>query len=185
MAKERDRRYPSASDFNDDLGRYLKGEPVAAGPPSFRYRSSRYLRRHRTGVTIAAGLFIVVLGYLALVLWDNAQIRKAQVQTELARAEAEARAEEAEAINKFINNSLQAVRPSMETGKGRAVTMLDWLDVASSGVNAELKNQPAVEAEIQTTLGYTYLELGAYQEAEDNVACKRKHSRLDHTRSKQ
>ena len=170
MSKERDRRYASASDFSDDLGRYLAGEAVAAGPPSFSYRSSRYLRRHRTGVTITAAAFLVIIGYLALVLWDNAQIRKAQVLAELARAEAVERANEAEAINAFINETLAASRPSTKDGLGRELLVRDWLDSTSEKVGEVFKEQPAVEAELQTTLGYSYLALGRHEQARNHLA---------------
>ena len=169
MAKERDRRYASASDFSDDLGRYLEGRPVEAGPPSFRYRSSRYLRRHRTGVTIAAASCLVILGYLSLVLWDNAQIRKAQVLAEQARTEAVARAEEAEAINDFLNQSLAAARPSTKDGMGRELLVRDWLDITSEQVEEVFAEKPGVEAELQTTLGYSYLALGRHEQAWDHL----------------
>lgn len=170
MSKERDRRYASASDFSDDLGRYLAGEAVAAGPPSFSYRSSRYLRRHRTGVSITAAAFLVIIGYLALVLWDNAQIRKAQVLAELARAEAVERADEAEAINAFLNETLAASRPSTKDGLGRELLVRDWLDSTSEKVGEVFKKQPAVEAELQTTLGYSYLALGRNEQARNHLA---------------
>jgi tetratricopeptide (TPR) repeat protein len=40
------RRYRSAGEFADDLRRYLQRRPVLATPPSWRYRSQRFLHRH-------------------------------------------------------------------------------------------------------------------------------------------
>ena len=54
MAKERDRRYASAADLGADLRRFLRDEPVEASPPSAAYRISKFVRRHRVGVTAGA-----------------------------------------------------------------------------------------------------------------------------------
>jgi len=60
LEKDRKRRYASASDLAEDIGRYLRNEPVAAQPPSASYRARKYLRRHRLGVAMAgAGLLLL------------------------------------------------------------------------------------------------------------------------------
>ncbi len=61
MAKDRTRRYDSASALADDVSRYLRQEPVLAGPPSSLYRAKKLFQRNRAMVT-AAGL--AVLGVL-------------------------------------------------------------------------------------------------------------------------
>jgi len=45
MAKDRTQRYASASELAADVTRYLKQEPVVAGPPSATYRLRKYVRR--------------------------------------------------------------------------------------------------------------------------------------------
>ena len=42
LEKDRNRRYATANDLARDLGRYLAGEPVEAGPPSAVYRLRKY-----------------------------------------------------------------------------------------------------------------------------------------------
>jgi len=66
LEKDRARRYASASELAADIGRYLRHEPVTAHPPSIAYRSSKYLRRHRLGLAVAA---IAVLVTLLMVTW--------------------------------------------------------------------------------------------------------------------
>jgi len=61
MAKEPERRYPSARDFALDLERFLKGEAVVARPSSILYRIQRRVRRHR-GAVIAAVSVILAIG---------------------------------------------------------------------------------------------------------------------------
>ncbi len=63
LAKERDRRYDSASALADDVERALRHEPVVAGPPSWSYRARTFVRRHRVGVGVTAAVAAaVVLG---------------------------------------------------------------------------------------------------------------------------
>ncbi len=59
LEKERERRYPSASELAAEIDRYLAGEPIQAGPPSVRYRLGKFVRRHR--LEVAAGLLLVTV----------------------------------------------------------------------------------------------------------------------------
>lgn len=88
MDKERERRYPSPRDLSDDIGRYLEGRPVLAGPPTLTYRAAKFIRRHRIAVTTViiilslSGSFLGALGYQWMAF--NASIRLKN--TELTRA---------------------------------------------------------------------------------------------------
>jgi len=62
LAKDRTRRYESAGAFAADIERYLRCEPVSAGPPNTAYRVGKFLKRHR----VAAGVTSVVLAALVL-----------------------------------------------------------------------------------------------------------------------
>ena len=54
LEKDRGRRYESAAALADDVQRFLNHEPVAAGPPTLRYRAAKFVRRNRGAVTAAA-----------------------------------------------------------------------------------------------------------------------------------
>ena len=169
IAKERDRRYASANDMADDLHRYLSNQPVDAGPPSFWYRSSRFVRRHRTAVAVGLIFFLALSGFIALILWDNARVHAAE-QIAIARAE-EAERERAvtQAINTFLNDDLLASAiPSVEQGQGREVSMRTVVDLASTKIGGQFPDQPLVEADIRSTLGRTYMALGILDSAEEH-----------------
>ncbi|HEX5051571.1 MAG TPA: SUMF1/EgtB/PvdO family nonheme iron enzyme [Planctomycetota bacterium] len=66
LARDRDRRYRSAAEFGDDLRRFLRHEPVSAGPPSWLYVTRKFLRRHRLlAAASAAVLLSLAIGLVA------------------------------------------------------------------------------------------------------------------------
>jgi serine/threonine protein kinase/tetratricopeptide (TPR) repeat protein len=67
LEKDRDRRYPTMSDFADDLERYLKGEPIRARPPGPITRSWKWSKRHPARSTAIVAVILVALG---LGLWQ-------------------------------------------------------------------------------------------------------------------
>jgi non-specific serine/threonine protein kinase/serine/threonine-protein kinase len=79
LQKEPSRRYASAVELSDDLGRYLEGRPLLARPDTMGYRASKFVRRHRVGVTASA---VAVLGLVAgtVVAWRQASIAEANRQ---------------------------------------------------------------------------------------------------------
>lgn len=70
MDKERARRYETASALADDIRRFLRSEPVSAGPPSVSYRIKKFARRHRLGVTIAAGVAAALMTSAVVTAWQ-------------------------------------------------------------------------------------------------------------------
>ena len=83
-------RYRSVEAFRDDLNRYLKHEPIAARPDSFRYRAGKFVRRNRVAASLAALAAALLMAGVAGIL---IQTRAARVQADfalrqLARAEA-------------------------------------------------------------------------------------------------
>src|SRR5215467_7561880 len=64
MEKDRRRRYNSATEFGDDVGRYLNNEPVIASPPSRLYRMKKFVSKNRLMVGgVAAVLVALCLGF--------------------------------------------------------------------------------------------------------------------------
>ncbi len=58
LDKERSRRYQTASAFAADILRYLHDEPVEACPPSAWYWLSKFARRHKTAMAVAAAVLL-------------------------------------------------------------------------------------------------------------------------------
>ena len=61
LRKEPSRRYGSAQQLGEDIGRHLDGRPVIAAPDSWAYRTSKFVRR-RWAMVAATAAVIVALG---------------------------------------------------------------------------------------------------------------------------
>ena len=76
LDKDRSRRYQTANAFAEDIQRYLQQKPVQAGPPTFRYRLRKMLKRNRILATASALVFLsLMLGAIATT-WGWLESRK-------------------------------------------------------------------------------------------------------------
>jgi hypothetical protein len=102
MAREPCKRYADAAAMGEDLRRFLSGRLVAAHHYSPRERLVRYIRRHRTilSVVALAVAALAVVGTLSLrrIVADRDRIASARATAEDRRAEAEARSRELRAL---------------------------------------------------------------------------------------
>ena len=82
LEKDRTRRYETVNALTRDLERYLAGEPVEAAPPSVTYRMSKFVRKHRTMLTVAAAFAALLVAGIAVSTIEarRAQRRFAQVR---------------------------------------------------------------------------------------------------------
>ena len=89
IEKDRNRRYSSVEELAVDLERHARNEPVLAGPPSWSYRTGRFVRRHRLAVALTASLFVAMLVFGSAMAWlarENARERdRANEEAEIAR----------------------------------------------------------------------------------------------------
>jgi serine/threonine-protein kinase len=118
LAKERERRYASARELAEDLGRWLAGEPVRAQPPSLGYRAAKFARRRRGILVLSAASVMalaVALGFAASERAQRSASRQAlalsaQVESVLADAQMHARQSEIEAASDRLAEGIAACR---------------------------------------------------------------------------
>ncbi len=61
LEKNPEHRYKSAEALADDLGRWLRNEPVQAQATNWRYRAGKFIRRNRRAIAGGVGLLLMLL----------------------------------------------------------------------------------------------------------------------------
>lgn len=151
-AREPARRYAGVADLAADLRRYLDHEPVSAQPPTVSYRVSKFVRRHRGGVTAAALMAVVLIGSSAVTAW---QARAAALDERRANS-----------VKDFVASLFRGVDPNA-LGVARPRTAVEILQQAARRVDGELAGQPQIQDELRTIIARSYLGLYEAQLAED------------------
>jgi len=88
LEKERSRRYGSASELAEDVGRYLRSEPVGARRAGAAYRLSKYVRRNRTAAALAALAFVASIGFSLVIARQLRDTRASLAAALIGRAQA-------------------------------------------------------------------------------------------------
>jgi len=154
MAKDRTQRYASASEVAADILRYLRHEPVIAGPLSTMYRLRKYMRRHKVGVAAAA---LVVLAMIIGITGTTIGLVKAVKAEKKAREEAQT----AQQISDFLVDLFQVSDPS--EARGNTITAREILDKGAEKIDKDLQDQPRIQARLMETMGNVYRSLGLYK----------------------
>src|SRR6266699_2331407 len=158
LEKDRNRRYETANGLALDVKRFLANETISARPPARLYKLKKLVLRNRflfAGIGVIAALLVVSLVVV------SASLAKAKA----GKTTAETEAVKSWQITQFLEEMLQGVGPS--AALGRDTTMLrEILDRTAARVGQQMRNQPAVEAELRGLLGQLYLEIGNYDQAE-------------------
>lgn len=150
LEKDRARRYATPSELAADLGRYLRNEPIIARPASMAYRARKYARRHRVGVTVAAGVALLLV---AATISQTVELRR--IRRERDRADR---------VTKFMINMFKVSNPS--EARGNDVRAREIVDKASNDIETGLKQDPDLQAQMMYTMGVVYESLGLYSKAE-------------------
>jgi tetratricopeptide (TPR) repeat protein len=168
LEKERDRRYQSALEFQQDIRRFLNAEAITARPPSVHYQLRVFARRHKAVTTSVATIMAILIGATAVSTLSLVRARRAEESALIEAGRARREAARSAEIARFTTDMLQGVKPSVALG--RDTTMLrEILDATAERVGKELAHEPELEATIRVTLGNTYRELGLFGPAKENL----------------
>jgi eukaryotic-like serine/threonine-protein kinase len=153
LERERARRYGTPAELADDLGRYLRNEPVIARPASLVYRTKKYVQRHKFGVAVAATAATLLIGFGVMQAIELRRITRER--------------DRADRITKFMTGMFKVSNPS--EARGNAVTAREILDKSSKDIDAGLRKDPELQAQLMETMAQTYTGLGLYGRAQDLV----------------
>jgi serine/threonine-protein kinase len=142
------RRYASAAELADDLGRHLRGEPIRARPAGAARRFAKLVLRHRTASALTAAAAITIVTLVAY------HTRALERERNVARLEAA----NASAIASFLTELFQGANP-IQTG-GATLTARDLLDRGEARLVEEEALEPVVRARLLTTMSLAREALG-------------------------
>ncbi len=157
LRKEPQRRYASVEQFAEDIRRHLAGLPVIAAKDSWKYRTGKFVRRHRAGI-IAAGLALV-----ALIVGVGLILREAHI----ARVERERADQRFNDVRKLANSLIFELHDSIVDLPGstparkllvtRALEYLDSLARQAKGDTSLQRELATAYERVGDVLGYNYL----------------------------
>lgn len=155
LEKDRARRYQTALALAEDLERFLRGEPVVAGPPGVAYRASKFLWRHRVLAGTAATVALLTLAFVAVLSVALVRERAATERAERAAAS------ERGMRTYLLDGIVSAARPER---LGKDVTVVDAV-LASIDDRARYLGDDPLSAAVQSQLAIVLSRAGRDGEA--------------------
>jgi len=150
LEKDPSRRYATVSEFSADIGRCLSHEPVLARPASAAYRARKYVRRHPVGVSVAAGLVLLLAGFAGTQAFELRRITRER--------------DRANRVTGFMEGMFKVSNPS--EARGNSITAREVLDKASKDIDAGLAQDPELQAQMMHVMGDVYRDLGLFPRAQ-------------------
>jgi serine/threonine protein kinase len=176
LRDEPERRYVSAGQLGEEVGRFLEGRPVLAQPDTVTYRVRTFLRRHRVGVAAAAAL---VCSLTAFGIVSALQARALAEQGRIARDERD----KAERIVSVLVELFEATNPAIRPD-GDRMTIGEFLQGAEARALVQLRQTPVVRAKLQQVFGQINYTRGQFEPArialEEALAAERRLLGPDH-----
>ncbi|MFO0829352.1 MAG: serine/threonine-protein kinase [Phycisphaerales bacterium] len=159
LEKDPSRRYPDATEFAEDVNRYLRDEPISARPPTTMYQLRKFARRNRAVVGGVMAAFVMLI--LGLVGTSIGFVRALE-QTRVAQAE-KARADRrfdqvrklANAFVYDVHDKIVDLPGSTEARKSIVSTALSYLD--------SLATEAGDDHQLALDLSEAYLKVGQAQ----------------------
>ena len=174
MAKEPELRYGSAREMAEDLGRFLRDEPILARPPSLKDQALCWKRRHRQ-VFRAAGT-LVLLGMIGVIgasakLWQEMrQTQRALLMQSVQRQRAEKNLDLAmKALDEAYLQMAESTAVREALGADEASALLRRTLEFYERFTRENSNTPEVHqlnAQAHARAGDIHAELGEVEAAE-------------------
>lgn len=162
MAKMPCHRYASVSGLKADVESYLNGRPIVARPPTLRYRSLKFIRRHRALVTASVLVILSLLVGLitsTLLYLDSLQHKRELLATNRQLEESNQNYRD---LSRLMFKTIDAAGPSHA---GAETPLFDWLQNAAPYIDQAGEQESYLNARFQYRYGKTTLALGQYDRA--------------------
>jgi eukaryotic-like serine/threonine-protein kinase len=102
LQKDRNQRYETANGLALDIARYLRGDAPEKAPPKWSYQLSKFARKHKKTVAMAAVIAVILAGATVVSTWQAIRAMRAE---EAQRKESQF----AKTLNDFLLMDLLAI----------------------------------------------------------------------------
>jgi eukaryotic-like serine/threonine-protein kinase len=145
LRKEPERRYRTAHELSEDLRLHLEGLPVAARADTIRYRTGKFVRRHRTGVAAAV---LVTASLVGGIVSTTRQARLAERRFDEAR--------------RLIHTLIFDLQPKMSAVPGTTALRKDLIESTLTYLEA-LARDAGDDPALLRELAASYVQLARVQ----------------------
>jgi eukaryotic-like serine/threonine-protein kinase len=150
LRKEPARRYGSASQLSRDLENHLHSLPVLARADTLSYRTRKFVRRHRVGVSAAAMVVLLVAAFIVSLIVQRRRIAEERDKAQYSLG--------------FLLDTLREADPYHS--KGEHLTADEITTQGARKISRDLSRHPDVQAALMDTIGEIERGLGRYDRAE-------------------
>jgi eukaryotic-like serine/threonine-protein kinase len=154
LRKSTSERYVTVGALAADLHAHLTHEVVSARPDSVRYRTGRFLRRHRLAAVAAAVLVSSLAAGLGATAWQYARARRETTR--------------AQAVTDFLVQLFQASAQTVVTTD--RITAREILEQGVKRLDVELADQPSTRASLLAVMGRVHNHMSLHAQAADLLA---------------
>lgn len=152
LSKEPERRYASVDQLSADLRRHLEGLPVRARKDTAAYRTAKFVRRHKLGVTAAVLVGVALIAATVATAW---QAQEARLEKGLADQRFEQVRKLAHAVLFDYHDKIATLPGSTKVREELVKDSLSYLD--------GLAQQAGTNKDLQRELAAAYLKVGDVQ----------------------
>ena len=152
LKKEPERRYASAEHFAEDIRRHLESLPVKARADTFRYRASKFIGRHKTGVLVASCVAAILAALMIGIVWE-AHVARVQ------RARAERRFQD---VRSLANSLIFDVHDSIQDLPGATAARKTIVDKGLHYLDS-LEQESQGDPSLRLELASAYKRIGDVQ----------------------
>ncbi len=149
IRKEPQGRYSSAEFFAEDISRHLNNLPVMARKDSLRYRTSKFVRRHKASVAAAGTAIAAILVALGLVAHEAGVALEQQRRAE----------QRFNDVRKLANSLIFEIHDSVQTLPGATVSRKLILERAREYLD-DLAKEATGDTRLQRELAAAYERVG-------------------------
>ncbi|MCB1552714.1 MAG: serine/threonine protein kinase [Xanthomonadales bacterium] len=151
LREEPERRYRSAADLAADIERWQHGLQVQAMPDTVRYRSRKWLRRHRWGVSVAA---VAVVATAFFIVQLQSSLQRALV----AEQEAQQKARTAQAVADLMTDLFSGADPRV--ARNADVSARALLERGAERLTTHRSGDAGIDAQLRLTMGVLLAGIG-------------------------